>query len=102
VKAVAQSLGVYRSRIGAPLNRERLKNNLPRLNHKRFYRLMSQNNLLLQRYTCKPPSRVHDGKIVAIRPNLCWTSDGFEIDCWNGEVVRAAFALGTYDREVMA
>jgi transposase InsO family protein len=89
-------------RITALMNRERLKNSLPRLNHKRIYRLMSQNGMLLQRYTGKPPGRAHDGVIVTIRPNLRWTSDGFEIACWNGEVVRVAFALDTCDREVMS
>src|SRR3984885_9645856 len=89
-------------RITALLNRERLKNGLPRLNHKRIYRLMSQNGMLLQRYTGKPPGRAHEGVIITIRPNLRWTSDGLEIACWNGEVVRVAFALDTCDREVMA
>jgi putative transposase len=89
-------------RIGALLNREREKVGLPRLNHKRFYRLMSQNGLLLQRYTGKPPGRAHEGQIITIRPNLRWTSDGLEIACWNGEAVRVAFALDTCDREVMA
>lgn len=89
-------------RIGALVNRERLKNGLPRLNHKRFYRLMSQNHLLLQAHTGKPPGRAHEGKIVTIRPNLRWTSDGFEIPCWNGQTVRVAFALDTCDREAMA
>jgi transposase InsO family protein len=37
-----------------------------------------------------------------IRPNLRWTSDGFEIACWNGQSVRVAFALDTCDREVMS
>jgi len=89
-------------RIGALLNRERAKSALPRLNHKRFYRLMAQNGLLLQRYTGKPPGRAHDGQIITIRPNLRWTSDGFEIPCWNAQVVRVAFASDTCDREVMA
>ena len=89
-------------RITALMNRERLKIGLPRLNHKRIYRLMSQNGLLLQRYTGKPPGRAHDGKIITIRPNLRWTSDGFEIACWNSQVVRVAFSLDTCDREVMA
>jgi transposase InsO family protein len=89
-------------RITALLNRERLQNALPALNHKRIYRLMSQNGMLLQRYTGKPPTRAHDGKIITIRPNLRWTSDGFEIPCWNGEAVRVAFALDTCDREAMA
>jgi putative transposase len=47
-------------RIGALLNRERAKLGFPRLNHKRFYRLMARNGLLLQRYTGKPPGRVHE------------------------------------------
>jgi putative transposase len=89
-------------RIAALLNRERHKSSLSRVNHKRVYRLMSQNQMLLQRYTGKPSGRVHDGKIITIRPNLRWTSDGFEIACWNGQVVRVAFALDTCDREVMA
>lgn len=89
-------------RIGALLNRERGAAGLPRLNHKRLYRLMAQNGLLLQRYTGKPPGRAHDGQIITIRPNLRWTSDGFEIPCWDGQVVRVAFALDTCDREVVA
>jgi putative transposase len=89
-------------RIGALLNRERATAGLSSLNHKRIYRLMAQNGLLLQRYTGKPPGRAHDGQIITIRPNLRWTSDGFEIPCWDGQAVRVAFALDTCDREVMA
>ena len=89
-------------RIGALLNRERLQAGFARLNHKRIYRLMAHNGLLLQRYTGKPPGRAHDGQIITIRPNLRWTCDGFEIACWNGEAVRVAFALDTCDREIMA
>ncbi len=63
---------------------------------------MSKNNLLPQRYTGKASRRVHYGKIITIRPNLRWTSDGFEIACWNGNLVRVAFALDTCDREVVA
>jgi len=89
-------------RIGALLNRQRMSQGLSRLNHKRIYRLMAQNGMLLQRYTGKPPGRAHKGQIVTIRPNLRWTSDGFEIPCWDGQVVRVAFALDACDREVMA
>ena len=89
-------------RIGALLNRERAKYGLSRLNHKRVYRLMAQNGMLLQRYTGKPPGRAHDGQIITIRPNLRWTSDGFELACWNGQAVRVAFVLDTCDREVIA
>jgi putative transposase len=89
-------------RIGALLNRQRAVQALPRLNHKRIYRLMAQNGMLLERHTGRPPGRAHEGQIITIRPNLRWTSDGFEIPCWNSEVVRVAFALDTCDREVMA
>jgi transposase InsO family protein len=88
-------------RIGALLNRERRQAGLAPLNHKRMYRLMAHNGLLLQRYTGKPPGRAHDGQIITIRPNLRWTSDCFEIPCWNDEVVRVAFALDTCDREAI-
>ncbi len=63
---------------------------------------MSQNGLLRQRYTGKPPGRANDGQIITIRPNLRWTPDGFEIAYWNGQSVRVAFALDTRDREVMS
>lgn len=89
-------------RIGALLNRARALQGLARVNHKRIYRLMAQNAMLLQRYTGRFPGRAHEGQIITIRPNLRWTSDGFEIPCWNSEVVRVAFSLDTCDREVMA
>jgi transposase InsO family protein len=89
-------------RIGALLNRQRAAQGRPRVNHKRVYRLMAQNGMLLERHTGRPPGRPHSGQIITIRPNLRWSSDGFEIPCWNGEVVRVAFALDTCDREVMA
>jgi putative transposase len=89
-------------RIWALLNRQREQAGQPRLNHKRIYRLTSQNRPLLQRYTGKLPGRAYDGQIITIRPNLRWTSDGFEVACWNGQSVRVAFALDTCDREVMS
>jgi transposase InsO family protein len=89
-------------RVGALLDRQRTAQGLPRLNHKRICRLMAQNGMQLERHTGKPPGRPHEGQIITIRPNLRWTSDGFEIPCWNAEVVRVAFALDTCDREVMA
>ncbi len=47
-------------RIWALLNRQREQTGQTRLNHKRIYRLMSHNGLLLQRYTGKPPGRAHE------------------------------------------
>jgi transposase InsO family protein len=39
---------------------------------------------------------------VAPASNQRWASDGLEIPCWNGEVVRIAFAIDTHDREIIA
>ena len=85
-------------RVAALLNR-RLGNET--VNHKRVYRIMKKNGLLLQRYTGRPV-RVHDGRIRMIRSNLRWCSDAFEIACWNGERVRVAFSMDCCDREIMS
>jgi transposase InsO family protein len=89
-------------RIGALLNRQRSAQGLPRLNHKRTYRLMAQNGMLLGRHTGKPQGRPHEEQIITIRPKLRWAPDGFEIPCWSAEVVRIAFAPDTCEREVTA
>ena len=90
-------------RIGALLNRIRKASGLTPFNHKRVYRLMKQNNLLLTRHTGKPvPERAHEGKVITLRSNSRWCSDGFEIRCWDQEVVRVTFVLDTCDREVIA
>jgi transposase InsO family protein len=47
-------------RVGALLNRERRNQGLPALNHKRLYRVMSQNGLLLARQPQKRSGRPHD------------------------------------------
>jgi transposase InsO family protein len=87
----------------ALLNRLRKFWQLPVLNHKKVYRLMKQNNLLLTRHTGKPmPERIREGKVITLRSNSRWSSDGFEIRCWNQEVVRVTFVLDTCDREVIA
>lgn len=88
-------------RIAALMNRERLKNSLPRLNHKRICRPMSQNGAAAathrQAARASPRRQNHHDP-----PKLRWASDGLEIACWNGQVVRVAFALDTCDREVLA
>ena len=122
MKAVAETLKVSRSnlvlrqnraivderptygyrRVGALLNRERRSQGLPALNHKRLYRLMSQNGLLQARQPQKRSDRPHDGKVITLKSNLRWTSDGFEIPCWNRAVVRVTFVIDTCDREIIA
>ena len=37
-----------------------------------------------------------------MRSNLRWCSDGFEISCWNGDIVRLAFIIDAHDREIIA
>jgi transposase InsO family protein len=46
--------------------------------------------------------RAHDGRVIASASNQRWSSHALEINCWNGEVVRVAFAIDTHDREVIA
>lgn len=70
------------------------------VNHKRVYRVMRSNGLLLERHTGKS-TRVHDGLIITLKSNLRWCSDSFEIRCWNGERVQVAFSLDCCDREAM-
>lgn len=88
-------------RVTALLNRAlRAEGKFP-VNHKRVYRIMKMNNLLLQRHTGRV-IRVHDGKIAMLRSNRRWCSDAFEIACWNGERVRVAFSMDCCDREIMS
>lgn len=71
------------------------------INHKRIYRIMKENSLLLQRYD-RRPTRAHDGKIITLHSNTRWCSDSFRIQCWNGEHVEVAFSLDCCDREALS
>jgi len=70
------------------------------INHKRVYRIMKQNSLLLVRHTGRP-ARTHDGTVITLRSNSRWCSDSFVIQCWNGDRVHVAFSLDTCDREAI-
>lgn len=89
-------------RIAALVNRERQTQNLPAVNRKRVHRIMAANALVLQKHTAMRQARVHDGKIMVMRSNLRWCSDGLEFTCWNGEVVRLAFIIDAFDREIIS
>ena len=89
-------------RITALANRELVKTGKPTVNHKRIFRIMRQNGMLLARHTGRRTGRLHDGKVVVMRSNLRWCSDGFEISCWNGDLVRLAFIIDAHDREIIA
>jgi transposase InsO family protein len=45
--------------------------------------------------------RDHDGQVTTIHSNCRWCADGLEFTCWNGELVRVAFALDCHDREII-
>ena len=89
-------------RIAAVLNRQQRVEGLAPVNHKRVYRIMATDRLLLARRYIERADYGHDGVVVAIRSNLRWCSDGFEFTCWNGEVVRGAFIIDAHDRKIIA
>ena len=89
-------------RISALLKRERRSDGLSPVNTKRVYRLMKKYGLLLERHTGRRRTREHDGQVATIRSNCRWCSDTLEFACWNGEVVRVAFALDCHDREAIS
>jgi putative transposase len=89
-------------RIAALLKRERRSGGLAPINAKRVYRLMKKHGLLLERHTGRRRAREHDGQVATIRSNTRWCSDTLEFTCWNGEVVRLAFALDCHDREAIS
>lgn len=70
------------------------------INHKKVYRLMKQENLLLTRAP-KKPTRTHDGVVVTPFSNQRWCSDAFSIQCSNGDIVNVVFSMDTCDRELM-
>jgi transposase InsO family protein len=88
-------------RIAALLKREQRASGKDPVNAKRVYRLMRRHGLLLARHTGRRRPREHAGQVATLRSNIRWCSDGLEFTCWNGEVVRIAFALDCHDREVI-
>src|SRR5271157_1267948 len=88
-------------RVCALLNRQFDKEGQPRVNHKRIYRIMKLQHLLLQKHTGRP-IRLHEGTVITLKSNMRWCSDMFEIPCWNGQKVRVVFALDCADREILS
>ena len=56
-------------RITALANRELASTGEPAVNHKRMFRIMRQNGMLLARHTGRRIGRLHDGKVVVMRSN---------------------------------
>ena len=102
VRAIVDQRPAYGyRRVGALLTRQLAMLDKPPANHKRVYRLMRQNRLLLARHTGTGRHRPHEGVVRTIRSNLRWCSDIFEVPCGNRETIRVAFVLDTCDREVI-
>ena len=72
-------------RIRRLINRQRKANGKPPVNGKRVLRIMQANRLTLERHTGRRPGRTHDGVVIALRSNIRWCSDHFELACRNGE-----------------
>lgn len=89
-------------RLAALVNRKRAQQGLPPANRKRVHRIVQRQGLLLERHTARRQSRARDGKIMVMCSNLRWCSDGLEFSCWNGDVVRMAFIIDAFDREIIA
>jgi putative transposase len=88
-------------RVCALLNRRFSSQGLGLVNHKRIYRIMRANKLLLSKYVQRP-TRTHEGKVITLKSNTRWCSDTMTIKCFNGEKVELAFALDTCDREAIS
>jgi putative transposase len=82
------------------VNRERrLRGEMP-YNRKRIRRVMRLNQLTLPG-KIRRRDRPHTGRVRMPESNQRWCSDGFNIRCWNGDLVRVAFALDCHDREAL-
>jgi putative transposase len=101
IRELADQRGSYGyRRITSLLNHQLKLEGKNKVNHKRVYRIMKLNKLLLPAYG-KKPTRTHDGKIITLRSNTRWCSDALTIQCQNGDRVFIAFAMDTCDREIL-
>lgn len=89
-------------RVWGIVRRHREQSGTDRVNAKRIYRVMRENQLLLKRHGGQRDSRRHDGRIAVDASNMRWCSDGFEFRCDNGEPIRVTFALDCCDREAIS
>ena len=99
---VAQRPSYGYRRACAVINRALAADGLPKANHKRIYRLMKENDLLLPKFVGFQPKRKHEGTVQTLRSNTRWCSDSFQIRCWDGRRIEAMFVIDTCDREVLS
>jgi putative transposase len=101
IREITDGKGSYGyRRVTILLNRKLALQGRERVNHKRVYRIMKNNGLLLPVYG-KRPTRTHDGKVITLKSNTRWCSDTLTIQCYNGDKVFVAFGMDTCDREIL-
>jgi transposase InsO family protein len=88
-------------RVAAILNRKNAAEAAKIVNHKKIYRIMKGQQMLLPKSGVRT-ERVHEGKIITLRSDTRWCSDGFEFRCFNREKVFVAFIEDTCDREAIS
>ena len=93
------SYGVRRT--CAMVNRVRRERGQKPYNRKRIRRVMRMKGLTLPGKLRRRMGRPHTGKVAMPSFNQRWCSDGFNIRCWNADMVRVAFALDCHDREAI-
>jgi putative transposase len=87
-------------RVHVLVNRNRRSRGMSPYNRKRIRRVMRINKLTLPG-KIRRRDRPHTGQVRMPDSNQRWCSDGLNIRCWNGDLVRVAFALDCHDREVV-
>jgi putative transposase len=78
-------------RVTAFVNKRLVARGQKPINHKRVFRLMRSQHLLLQK-PARKPTRTHTGKIETLFSHTRWCSDSFSIQCFNGDRVHIAFS----------
>ena len=63
---------------------------------------MSRDRLLLEQAGGRRSGRLQDGEVMVEASDIRWRSDALEFACWNAEVVRRAFVIDAFDREIIA
>lgn len=88
-------------RIIVPINRYLREKGQSPVNHKKIYRIMRINHLLLPKYTQKP-TRTHDGSIITLKSSMRGCSGVFKILCYDGEKLRVISSMDTSDRDALS
>jgi putative transposase len=87
-------------RVTALVNRN--LENSRKYSKKRIYRIMKNEGLLLPLQPVEKRVHTGTGKVIQLHSNTRWSSDCFEIHCWNDDRVYVAFSIDCCDREIIS